>query len=109
MVESLPKQLGAKVKTLWREYEYQKTPEAKLVKALDKIEATFQSLQAEDVSYWTQYGDGHTYFKIALGDGRKKYYQHEKLLVDMMEILKETSRTKMRQAGFKPEDYEKDI
>jgi len=44
--KSLPSGAGQEVSDLWNEYEQAKTPEAKFVKALDKIEAMVQMYEA---------------------------------------------------------------
>ncbi|MDR1300491.1 MAG: HD domain-containing protein [Candidatus Nomurabacteria bacterium] len=104
----LPKKLGDEIYDLWREYEDRKTPEAKYVKALDKLEATFQSLMFEDIRYWERYGDGKIYYDIVLKDKKKLYYEHEESLVVFGEKLKEVTREKMLAAGLDLTEYDED-
>jgi putative hydrolase of HD superfamily len=44
LCDMLPTDLGKEVYDLWQEYEEAKTPEAKFVKIMDKIEGTHQSM-----------------------------------------------------------------
>lgn len=57
---------GNKIRELYNEYEAKKTPEAKLVSALDKVDANMQAnfYHDGDVRYWTGYEDGEQYYKI---------------------------------------------
>lgn len=64
----LPYPINEKIYDLFVEYEKRETREAKIVKALDLIEANFQAnLHSNgDIKYWGQYGDGKWYYKNAL-------------------------------------------
>jgi putative hydrolase of HD superfamily len=62
----LPSELGNRIFDLWREYEDKQTPEARLVTALDKIDANLQANQHKDgdVRYWLECEDGQQYLAI---------------------------------------------
>ena len=62
----LPFELGSRIFELWREYEDKKTPESRLVTALDKIDANLQANQNADgdVRYWLECEDGAQYLTI---------------------------------------------
>lgn len=62
----LPTESGERVFALWNEYEEKQTPEAKLVAALDKIDANLQAnfYHDGDVRYWLDCEDGEQYRKI---------------------------------------------
>lgn len=62
----LPAELGERVFALWNEYEEKQTSEAKLVAALDKIDANLQAnfYHDGDVRYWLECEDGEQYRKI---------------------------------------------
>lgn len=62
----LPTELGERVFALWNEYEEKQTSEAKLVAALDKIDANLQAnfYHDGDVRYWLECEDGEQYRKI---------------------------------------------
>ena len=62
----LPEELGTRIYDLWREYEDKKTPESRLVTALDKIDANLQANQHKngDVRYWLECEDGAQYLTI---------------------------------------------
>ena len=65
--EMLGENSGNKIRELYNEYEAKKTPEAKLVSALDKVDANMQAnfYHDGDVRYWTEYEDGEQYYKIS--------------------------------------------
>lgn len=62
----LPEPLHSKIWDLYREYEEKQTPEAKLITALDKVDANMQAnfYNNGDIRYWTEYEDGEQYYKI---------------------------------------------
>ena len=62
----LPAELGSRIFDLWREYEDKKTPESRLVTALDKIDANLQANlhRNGDVNYWLECEDGQQYLSI---------------------------------------------
>jgi len=47
LVKQLPKKIGDKIYSLWLEYEEEKTPEARYIKALDKMETTLQYIKTD--------------------------------------------------------------
>ena len=62
----LPSEIGNHIFELWNEYEEKQTPEARLVSALDKVDANLQAnfhLDG-DVRYWLDCEDGEQYRKI---------------------------------------------
>ena len=64
----LPPPLNKKIYDLYQEYEKKETIEAKIVSALDKLEANLQANQYKDgdVRYWQQCENGEEYYKMAL-------------------------------------------
>ena len=62
----LDEPMKTKIWDLYREYEDKKTPEAKLITALDKADANMQAnfYNDGDIRYWTEYEDGEQYYKI---------------------------------------------
>ena len=65
LLEPLPSRLAAEIAGLWDEYEAAKTPEAKLAKALDKLETIMQHTQGKnpvafDYAFNLDYGREHT-------------------------------------------------
>ena len=65
LLEPLPPRLRAEIAELWDEYEAGKTPEAKIAKALDKLETIMQHTQGKnppafDYSFNLGYGREHT-------------------------------------------------
>ena len=64
----LPSPLDKKIYQLYQEYEKKETIEAKIVSALDKLEANLQANQYKDgdVRYWKSCENGTEYYKMAL-------------------------------------------
>ena len=62
----LPPEVGKHIYDLYQEYENKTTPEARLVTALDKIDANLQANQYNngDVRYWLDCEDGEQYLTI---------------------------------------------
>ena len=62
----LPPEIGNRIFDLWQEYEDKQTPEAKLVTALDKVDANLQANfhKDGDVRYWLDCEDGELYRQI---------------------------------------------
>lgn len=64
----LPPPLNQKIYKLYQEYEKRETLEAKIVSALDKLEANLQANQYNngDVHYWQDCENGNEYYKLSL-------------------------------------------
>ncbi len=62
----LDEPMRSKIWNLYAEYEGKQTPEAKLITALDKVDANMQAnfYNNGDIRYWTEYEDGEQYYKI---------------------------------------------
>jgi putative hydrolase of HD superfamily len=65
LVEPLPERLRVEILSLWDEYEAAQSPEAKLAKALDKLETILQHTQGRnppdfDYRFNLNYGGEHT-------------------------------------------------
>jgi len=76
-VSLIDKDLSEEIYSLWHEYKGHKTKEALFVKALDSIEANFQSIILEDITYW---GDLDHEMFVTKAD---KYCKHEKILEEL--------------------------
>lgn len=65
--DELPAPLNKKIYSLYQEYEKKESIEAKIVSALDKLEANLQANQFQngDVRYWKNCENGQQYYKIA--------------------------------------------
>ena len=63
----LPYPVNEHIFALFCEYEERKTPEAKLVSVLDKMEANLQANRFGDgdIRYWSDCENGEEYYKIA--------------------------------------------
>ncbi len=66
--QSLPSALGNQISALFQEFEARETFEAKVVYALDRMEATLQSNQHKDgdIRYWANYANGDFYYTNAI-------------------------------------------
>lgn len=64
--DMLPPETGKRIFELYREYEEKQTPEARLVTALDKVDANLQAnfYHDGDVRYWLDCEDGEQYRRI---------------------------------------------
>jgi len=85
-------ELGWEVFALWHELEERKTKEAKFVKALDSLEANFQSVM-HDVGYWDDW-----FYKIALTKA-DKYCTHEKILQELNKEITRMMKKEIKKAG----------
>lgn len=81
----LPAPLNKKIYDLYQEYERKETFEAKIVSALDKLEANLQANQYKngDVRYWAQCENGIEYYKMALAKKPFVAELDESILVDL--------------------------
>lgn len=64
LLEPLPERMGARILALWDEYEAARTPEARVAKALDKLETIMQHNQGAnppDFDYEFNLGYGREY------------------------------------------------
>ncbi len=87
LVAPLPKELQAELLALWDEYDQAATPEAKIIKALDKLETISQHNQGKnpaDFDHW---------FNLSYG---QEYMDAHPLLRQLREIL---DRDTMMNAG----------
>ena len=78
ILEPLPERLKKEIEALWEEYEAAATPEARLAKALDKLETILQHNQGKNPPDF-DYG-----FNLAYG---KKYTAFDPLIVAVREVL----------------------
>jgi putative hydrolase of HD superfamily len=78
LLEPLPQRLRDEITTLWDEYEEARTPEARLAKALDKLETILQHNQGENPA-------GFDYrFNLDYG---KRYTAIDPLITSIREIV----------------------
>lgn len=84
LVAPLPERTANEILTLWDEYESAATPEARLAKALDKLETILQHTQGDNPQDFD--------YRFNLGYGRAFTGQHP-VIVALREVLdRETSR-----------------
>jgi len=93
--------LGMEIFDLWNEFEQEQTDEAKLIKALDSLEANHQSILF-DVSYWDDY-----FYKIALTKA-EKYCGHEDILVKLNAEITNRMENEFRKIGLDVEAMKND-
>lgn len=96
--DMLPKELGAKIFALYEEYEARQTPEAKLVCALDKVDANLQANfhQNGDVRYWLDCDDGEQYCKINTEKKQVVAVLDEKFVEELEEATIALSQNNMK-------------
>lgn len=95
--DMLPPPLNKKIYTLYKEYEKKETIEAKIVSALDKLEANLQANQYKDgdVRYWKLCENGAEYYKMALKKKPLIAEINEKIIIDLENAIIELSKQNM--------------
>lgn len=89
LTATLPEPRGAEIVFLWDEYEQAVTPEARLAKALDKLETILQHTQGQNPAGFD--------YRFNLGYGRE-YTSDQPLLVALRKILDEETERRAREA-----------
>jgi 5'-deoxynucleotidase YfbR-like HD superfamily hydrolase len=94
----LPPPLNTKISALYREYEKRETREAKIVAALDKMEANLQanSYHNGDVRYWKDCENGEQYYKLVLQKKPLVQDIDEKILTELEELIIRISKENMK-------------
>ena len=91
LFDSLPKDTGEKLKSLFDEYEDQSTPEGKLAKALDKVEAIDQH-NYSDINTWLPLE-----YDLQLSYGEKECNNFE-YMKELREIINKESVKKIEES-----------
>jgi putative hydrolase of HD superfamily len=89
LLEPLPEPLRVEITALWDEYEAAETPEARLAKALDKLETILQHTQGDNPPDFD--------YRFNLGYGRE-YTAGDPLIVALRRILDEETERRAREA-----------
>ena len=99
----LPTELGDKIYNLWREYEDKKTPESRLVTALDKVDANLQANQHKngDVRYWLKCEDGTQYLTINTEKKQVVAVLDEPVVEDLEDAVIALSLDNLKKCGIK--------
>ena len=84
LLSLLPQKQAQSLLALWKEYNANETPEAQLVKALDKAETILQHNQGKNPP------DFDYAFNLEYG---KSYFQHHPLLQELRQMLDAETRT----------------
>jgi putative hydrolase of HD superfamily len=94
----LPPPLNTKISALYREYEKRETREAKIIAALDKMEANLQanSYHNGDVRYWKDCENGEQYYKLVLQKKPLVQDIDEKILTELEELIIRISKENMK-------------
>lgn len=92
----LERDVGTEIYDLWMEYEEDKTPEAKLAKALDNLEVQIQHNLAR-LKTWEPDEYPLVYTKM------DRYCEHDPFLSALCNAVKEDAERKWREAGIDPE------
>lgn len=90
LVQPLPEHLRQEITALWDEYEEATSPEARLAKALDKLETILQHNQGRNP------GDFDYRFKLEYG---KKYTTDDPLIASVREILDQETEARARNSS----------
>lgn len=99
----LPTELGPRIYEIWREYEDKKTPESRLVTALDKIDANLQANQHKngDVRYWLECEDGAQYLTINTEKKQVVAVLDEPIVEKLEDAVIELSLSNLKKCGIK--------
>ena len=89
LLKNLPQPQKKEIQKLWEEYEARKTEEAKLVKALDKLE-TIDQHNLADLSTWVK--EEYTYNLV---HGRKES-KYNPILEKLRELINKATREKIK-------------
>ena len=93
--------MRSKIWNLYQEYEAKETPEAKLITALDKVDANMQAnfFNGGDIRYWTEYEDGEQYYKINTEKKKVVAVLDEPIVEALEEGTIELALTNMKKYG----------
>lgn len=96
--DMLPSEIGRHIFELYKEYEEKQTPEARLVTALDKVDANLQAnfYHDGDVRYWLDCEDGEQYRRINTEKKKAVAVLGEKFVEDLEEGTIAVSEENMR-------------
>lgn len=96
--DMLPEEIGRRIFDLYQEYEEKSTPEAKLVSALDKIDANLQAnfYHNGDVRYWLDCEDGEQYKRINTEKKEVVAVLDEKFVEDIEDAVIDLSLSNMK-------------
>ncbi len=97
IIESLPEKFQLKFKNLWNEYNKCETLEAKLTKALDKLEVLIQHNEA-DISTWEP-----PEYDFALTSGTK-FMKFDKFITEFRKIVDQQTKDKIMKSKKKKEN-----
>lgn len=98
LVANLPEELAQEISELWREFEDNKTLEARCAKALDNLEAQLQHNIAP-LSTWEEREFSMVFTKI------DKWCAHDAALRALCDEVKADATTKMKAEGRDPSAY----
>lgn len=103
--KQLPAPLNKKIYDLYQEYEEKETLEAKIVSALDKLEANLQANQYKDgdVRYWGLCENGGEYYKMALKKKPLIKEIGEPILKDLENAIIALSKENMKRCALHPQ------
>lgn len=89
LTQKLPERIGLRISGLWDEYRAQETCEAKLVKAMDKLEAQLQHNEM-DYKFWNDYDRRFALTRL------NKSCSFDEFLVELMSLAQRESAIKMQ-------------
>jgi len=92
--QMLGNEVGAEIYGLWLELEERTTPEAKLIKALDSLEANYQAILFGDIDWWD-----NIYYDLVLVKAHK-HCLHEDILAELNEAINNQVVEKMKRINL---------
>ena len=100
--EILPPPLNDKIYDLFMEYETRQTREAKLVWALDKLEANLQAnrFHDDDVRYWAECENGNIYYQMAVTKKTQIKDLDEEIISELEEAIIKLSEENIKKCNI---------
>ena len=96
---------GAELMALWQEYEDQKTPEARFVKMLDKLDVDLQVACSQTLGYVGEYDD-NVYWYMYFGNARAEPFRDEPALLEFFHAIQARIESRIRaELGLNPDDF----
>ena len=89
MISRIDENIATEIYDLWHEYKQRETKESLFAKALDSMEANFQSIILGNIDYW---GDIDHEIFLTKAD---EYCEHEKILKNINLVIKQKMKAEI--------------
>jgi len=97
--------VGEELILLWLEYEEQKTPESRFVRALDKLDVDLQVACSKTLDYVGEYDD-NVYWYMYFNNARAEPFKDEPALLEFFHTIRAHIESRIRaELGLNPDDF----